>query len=388
MVEAKDVAFVLHEEWRKTRLKEDGTYEPRWKSINDAKFIEELNKEELPVYVRKTEEGYEIDIANASYNLLSADWQNENKAAAEVVAGLVNSGKEFSRDEVGEIIHNAWLERNSWAKGGELGVPFAQLSKQEQDKDIIQYEIAKTMSEAKEVTGYWGNLENAARTLNWDYTVEGENVFMDFNGYKLYSKYDTIDTCFLKVCGLTLRQQRKFERELRAKLEERDRAERKEAEAKIPSLKERGEKLIYDERKEDWNRCVEIRVSDMYKGAEVELALKAMEALEEGKTVDEAYALAIDETDSVHFMTITKSIIRTFSKRGTEFARSVLEKEKNKYDEETIRQQEERIAKTEQENQIYAKAERARKVEAAKIGAAISTETTAEPIETKNKNKE
>ena len=232
MVEAKDVAFVLHEEWRKTRLKEDGTYEPRWKSINDAKFIEELNKEELPVYVRKTEGGYEIDIANASYNLLSADWQNENKAAAEVVAGLVNSGKEFSRDEVGEIVHNAWLERNSWAKGGELGVPFAQLPKEEQDKDIVQYEIAKTMSQAERSmsieneyisedkenrkncneTGLdYGDmpLENTvAWRLQWS-KKNGENIVIKVKGVNLYSMYDNADTCFLKVYGKTLKEFKK-----------------------------------------------------------------------------------------------------------------------------------------------------------------------------------
>lgn len=38
------VAFELHEAWRRPRLREDGTYEPRWKKIKDETFIENLKK--------------------------------------------------------------------------------------------------------------------------------------------------------------------------------------------------------------------------------------------------------------------------------------------------------------------------------------------------------
>lgn len=48
----------------------------------------------------------------------------------------------ISREQVGDEIHNEWLKRNTWAKGGELDVPFAKLPQNEQRKDIIQYRIA------------------------------------------------------------------------------------------------------------------------------------------------------------------------------------------------------------------------------------------------------
>jgi hypothetical protein len=141
--EAESVAYQLHEEWRKTRLKEDGSYDPRWKAIKDKEFASKLNDSNLPKYIRKNEAGaYEMDIANAHYNQLSPDWQAENKAAGRVVAVIVLSGKQLTRSQVGNIIHNAWLERNAWAKDGELGVPFDKLSKNEQDKDIAQYDVA------------------------------------------------------------------------------------------------------------------------------------------------------------------------------------------------------------------------------------------------------
>jgi len=202
---AEDVAFVLHEQWRQTRKKEDGSYEPRWKKIKDSNFIAKLDEKELPSYLRKSEDGYEIDIANACYTQLSPDWQQENKDAAEVVAKIVESGKELSRNEIGDIIHNAWLERNSWAKDGELGVPFVQLSKEEQDKDIVQYEIALTMRNAKVEERYFNRLEDVAQFLV-EAKKSGQNIAYKFNDHTLFSEFDTPDTCFLKVCGKTIKQ--------------------------------------------------------------------------------------------------------------------------------------------------------------------------------------
>ncbi|HEY8389788.1 MAG TPA: hypothetical protein VIL26_02365 [Clostridia bacterium] len=75
-------------------------YEPRWKPISDANFIAKFENKELPTYVRKSENGFEIDIVNAYYTRLSADWQNENKAAAEVVAKIIASKEQLTRDEI------------------------------------------------------------------------------------------------------------------------------------------------------------------------------------------------------------------------------------------------------------------------------------------------
>lgn len=113
------------------------------------RIYSKLDEEKLPENIRKAENGYEIDIANSSYAQLSADWQAENKAAAKVVAEIVESEKELTIDEVGTIIHDKWLERNDWAKGSELDVPFVELPKVEQDKDLDQYRIALEIATAE-----------------------------------------------------------------------------------------------------------------------------------------------------------------------------------------------------------------------------------------------
>ena len=131
------VASALHEDWRKTRLQEDGTFEPRVKGTKDEAWITAHGTDQ-------------VDIANTGYTELPADWQAENKAAAEVVVGVMgeaNGAIDLSdaaqRSYVGGKIHDAWLSRNDWAAGGELDVPFDQLPPAEQAKDIDQVVIGQ-----------------------------------------------------------------------------------------------------------------------------------------------------------------------------------------------------------------------------------------------------
>jgi len=133
------LASALHEDWRKTRLQEDGTFEPRVKPTTDEMWIS----------IHGTDQ---VDIANTEYVDLPEDWQAENKAAAEVIVGILSESPEaqdLSDEEhinmVGEKIHTAWLARNEWAKGGDLDVPFKDLPADEQAKDINQLKIALSL---------------------------------------------------------------------------------------------------------------------------------------------------------------------------------------------------------------------------------------------------
>lgn len=127
----------FHEDWRTTRLNEDGTYEPRVKQTNDSEWIEANGTNE-------------VDIANTTYEDLPVDWRTENEEAAKVVVGVfderngaINLEDPDTRTTVGEQIHAAWLSRNEWAKGGDLDVPFTDLPINEQNKDLDQVKIAQ-----------------------------------------------------------------------------------------------------------------------------------------------------------------------------------------------------------------------------------------------------
>jgi len=130
------LASQFHEAWRETRKQEDGSFEPRIKETKDQEWAEAHGTNE-------------VDIANTEFADLPSDWQKENADAAEVVVGLIDShdgeidlSDADTREQVGSTIHDAWLERNDWAKGGELDASFVELSKEEQDKDIAQMETA------------------------------------------------------------------------------------------------------------------------------------------------------------------------------------------------------------------------------------------------------
>lgn len=142
-LQTKNLASALHEDWRKTHLKEDGSYKPRVELTTDRAWIEAHGTDS-------------VDIANNSYNDLPKDCQQENYDAAEIIVNVIDAMDEtdksrdnlagFAQDQksgnynvIGNKIHSAWLSRNEWAKGGELDVPFENLPQNEKDEDIAQY---------------------------------------------------------------------------------------------------------------------------------------------------------------------------------------------------------------------------------------------------------
>lgn len=146
---AKNLAFMiaskLHDDWRKSRLIEEGVYEPRWKTIKDELSISRLDKENLPENIRLNEDVFEIDIANSAFVELTPDWQKENYDAALVCVDIMfNSNEYHSKEEIGEKIHQEWLKRNEWGREDEiLSKPFEELPVEEQDKDLNQFKIAR-----------------------------------------------------------------------------------------------------------------------------------------------------------------------------------------------------------------------------------------------------
>lgn len=138
---AQKMGSYLHEEWRKTRLKEDGTYEPRMKKSKDDAWTEKHGTDD-------------VDIANTSFEDLPSNWQYENLEAAKVAVDLVYekvvSGEEITPEmieEMSSVVHEKWLERNDWVYGKEYGNPvlaqaYEALPEEEKAKDRAQIEAA------------------------------------------------------------------------------------------------------------------------------------------------------------------------------------------------------------------------------------------------------
>lgn len=131
----------LHEERRKTRLNEDGTYEPRWKKSKDSEWTKKHGTDD-------------VDIANTSFENLPSNWQYENLEGAKVAVDLVYekiiNGEEITPEmieEMSSVVHEKWLERNEWVYDKQywdpiLAQPYESLPEEEKAKDRAHIEAA------------------------------------------------------------------------------------------------------------------------------------------------------------------------------------------------------------------------------------------------------
>ncbi len=90
------------------------------------------------------------------------------------------------------------------------------------------------------------------------------------------------------------------------------------AKENIPSWIERGKALIFPERQADWEKCVRTHANSIYNGEDLDAALKVMEVLENGATIEEAKQV-LKEQD---FEPAVLQILFLFSSRGPELFES------------------------------------------------------------------
>jgi hypothetical protein len=130
--------------------------------VNGEKQFKNKSPEELEAEGMSPEaaEAAVIDIANQPYNEYSDYWKDQNRGGAEFLIGLTDEksadaiknldlNNPETRAEYGDLIHNNWISRNEWVKDPNYGdpalaKPFAELSSDEQQKDIDQLGVLKT----------------------------------------------------------------------------------------------------------------------------------------------------------------------------------------------------------------------------------------------------
>ena len=107
-----------------------------------------------------------------------------------------------------------------------------------------------------------GNIDSAIKLLN-EYKAKNELVFINFNGEKLYSDIDDLDSAYVKVTGKTKEQFDEYQRLRYEKYEE----EKRKHEESIPELTKewinKGNEILDKEYHELWNECVPIRLSSI-----------------------------------------------------------------------------------------------------------------------------
>ena len=127
--EVQVLAKMMHENWRKERFnQETNTFTPRMKIVQDKEWIEKHNGVT------------EVDIANTPYEELPNDWKEENHLSAQVAVEKIN--------DVLNLIHDNWLDRNDQYASPEQKTQYSRLSMSEKMKDIdILEEAIKIIKE-------------------------------------------------------------------------------------------------------------------------------------------------------------------------------------------------------------------------------------------------
>lgn len=90
----------------------------------------------------------------------------------------------------------------------------------------------KIMENAVKVESYSvHDLDDAVKLLG-DYKAQKKNVYYEFNGHKLYSMLDDVDSCYQKVVGMSKKDFEVRQARLHKEMEEKRAAEEKKLKKK------------------------------------------------------------------------------------------------------------------------------------------------------------
>ena len=176
----------------------------------------------------------------------------------------------------------------------------------------------------------WGERLDDVVKILLEAKKNGDHRFAEFSGFILDSDTITWDSAYELITGLTRDEYINKEKQSKFEKEIIENVEKQLAYYERPNWIERGKAIINPERQEDWEEHVNNSVKGLFHGKDISKALDIMEALEEGKPINEvlkefesiekeSYLLRSDIDDAV-FM---------YSKRGPEYKEAKLGKDIN-----------------------------------------------------------
>jgi hypothetical protein len=166
--------------------------------------------------------------------------------------------------------------------------------------------------------GAGDSIERAMQDLA-RFKERGELVYGEFNGQKLYSDIDDVDSAYKKITGRTKSE---FDAELKAENDKYKEVQRKHKEP-IPELTkewiEKGNAILDEQYHEKWAKCVPIRLDDLYQGMELGATLDIVKELNAGCELDKAKEIIEGQGHSGMSFGLVCSMVKSFCNRGSEF---------------------------------------------------------------------
>lgn len=178
------------------------------------------------------------------------------------------------------------------------------------------------MKKYKELEFFGYDIDSVMKELS-NYKEKDQLVSVEFNGQKLYSDIDDLDSAYKKITGKTKSE---FDEARRKESEKYEEELRKHTES-IPDLTvewiEKGKKVLDKKYLDLWNKCVPIRLSDLYRGFELGACLEIIEKLNEGCDLETAKKIIQDQGHSGMSFGLVRSMVKSFCERGEEFSNFV-----------------------------------------------------------------
>lgn len=163
----------------------------------------------------------------------------------------------------------------------------------------------------------WGalNLDDALKMIKEEAEKYNCVCWAEFNIKKIYST-DSVDDAYIKVCGCTKAE---YDEKRRKEQEEWERQER-EHKANIPTLTEKYRQeargLVIEEELEFWDKCVPIRLDDLYQGMELDCTLSIIRVMrDESISLDERLVKARRVFDSQGHSGMSASLMFTMLRK-------------------------------------------------------------------------
>ena len=118
------------------------------------------------------------------------------------------------------------------------------------------------------------------------------NGYVQFNGIKMYSLFDSEDDCYKKVYGKTKAEYENYMNDLQVKVKKESDEAVENFQKALPELLEKGDKLIhYPQRKKEWKQMLEFQGTLQYPMLSAFVGcIEVLEKLETENNPDEVFA--------------------------------------------------------------------------------------------------
>lgn len=164
-------------------------------------------------------------------------------------------------------------------------------------------------------------IEEAVEYLHQLSNKTGKDYYGTFNNNTLTSDM-TVDEAYIKYMGMTLDELRRKQEEWRQDLIKRE----EEHQKRIPQLTkeyiEKGHKILSKDKWDEWDRCVPIRLGDLYEGMELGQCLDIIKTVKDNSIVAGIEVMK-NQCHSGMSWGLMKSMIKTFCDCGNEFVETL-----------------------------------------------------------------